>query len=175
MEKAVGYGIDFFVLALIYFAFFFRRWRKSGRDKFIANTVMYIYLSFVAYFTLMPVVTNLPYVMNHEYVPMNTELFRDYIAGYGDSERQLILNVLLTVPFGFLLPIVRKKGFFGCLFQTLLLSLSIELIQPLINDARSSDITDVVTNTIGGVVGYLLYRIFRPLIDSIMKSLRRSK
>ena len=32
---------------------------------------------------------------------------------------------------------------------------SIELLQPLISGARSSDITDVITNTVGGILGYL--------------------
>ena len=29
-------------------------------------------------------------------------------AGYGDAERQLLLNVLMTVPFGVLWPVVRR-------------------------------------------------------------------
>lgn len=34
------------------------------------------------------------------------------------------------------------------------LSLSIELLQPFLNGARSADITDVITNTAGGLLGY---------------------
>lgn len=43
--------------------------------------------------------------------------------------------------------------------MTLALSLSIELLQPLINSARSADITDVITNTAGGLIGYIFYAL----------------
>ena len=40
------------------------------------------------------------------------------------------------------------------------MSLGIELLQPLIHDYRSSDLTDVITNTAGGVLGYGCYAAF---------------
>ncbi len=43
--------------------------------------------------------------------------------------------------------------------MTAALSLSVELLQPLINAARSADITDVITNTAGGLIGYAVYAI----------------
>ena len=56
---------------------------------------------------------------------------------------------------------MRRTAF---LLLTLALSLSIELLQPLLNGARRSDITDVITNTLGGLLGYLLFLAFRPLL-----------
>ncbi|NLJ94559.1 MAG: VanZ family protein, partial [Clostridiaceae bacterium] len=43
---------------------------------------------------------------------------------------------------------------------TFLFSLAIELTQPLLHMHRASDITDLITNTIGGIIGYLFYRFF---------------
>ena len=48
-------------------------------------------------------------------------------------------------------------------FYTFLLSLGIELLQPLINGVRSADITDLLTNVMGGIIGYVMYLIFKPL------------
>ena len=50
------YLIDFAVLALLYIFVFFRKWKIKGNDVLLVNTLMYIYLSFVLYFTLMPVI-----------------------------------------------------------------------------------------------------------------------
>ncbi len=46
--------------------------------------------------------------------------------------------------------------------MTITLSLSIELLRLLINGARSADITDVITNATGGLIGYVVYVIFVP-------------
>ena len=43
------------------------------------------------------------------------------------------------------------------------MSLGIELLQPIINDFRSSDITDLITNVTGGIIGYIFYVVFRPV------------
>lgn len=46
-----------------------------------------------------------------------------------------------------------------------LLSLCIELLQPLLTTNRTSDITDVIANTAGGLAGYLLFLpVGRPLL-----------
>ncbi len=81
--------------------------------------------------------------------------------------RQILLNVLMMIPFGFLLPVIKKCRLWRCIMYTFLLSLIIELLQPLINDYRSADITDLITNTIGGLVGYLLYLVLRQFVDVI--------
>ena len=47
-------------------------------------------------------------------------------------------------------------------FFCFLMTLGIELLQPLISGTRSSDITDVITNMTGGILGYGLYLAFRP-------------
>ena len=41
-----------------------------------------------------------------------------------------------------------------------LLSLGIELLQPLLTTHRTADITDLIANTVGGLAGYLLFLPF---------------
>ena len=156
--------VDFIVLAIIYLFIFYRKWKAEGKDILFINTLMYIYLSFVLYFTLMPVITSLPFVFNHSYVPMNLVPFIDVSYGRGDFIRQIVLNVIMTIPFGFLLPLIKSKtSLIKIMLYTFLLSLGIEILQPLVSDFRSSDITDLITNVFGGVLGYILYFLFRPL------------
>ena len=121
-------------------------------------------MPYILFVTLMPIVVSLPFCFNHRYVPMHMAAFEDVWKGRGDFVRQILLNVIMTVPFGFLYPLCRRAdgkncSFLRCLLATMTLSLTIELLQPLINGARSADITDVITNTVGGMAGYLVYVI----------------
>lgn len=80
------------------------------------------------------------------------------------------LAVLAAVYGIWLLPKWRPLGrrtlavytlMYGCLASIALFTLSvgIEVVQPLLHAFRSSDITDVITNTTGGVLGYALWAI----------------
>lgn len=168
------YLIDFTVLALLYAFVFFRRWKGKGKDRLLVNTLMYLYLSFVLYFTLMPIITSLPFVLNHPYTPMNLVPFIDVSMGRGDYFRQIILNIIMTIPFGFLFPLTQNRTatFSKTVFFCFLMSLGIELLQPLLNGIRSSDITDLITNVIGGMLGFGLYVIFRPVSFWILDRLK---
>lgn len=164
------YFVDFAALALLYAFVFLKRWKSRGKYALFINTVFYIYLAFVLYFTLMPVITSLPFIFNHPYKPMNPEPFSDILNGRGDFIRQVVLNVIMTVPFGILFPLTRYKtnvNFLKTVLFCFLMSLGIELIQPLINGTRFSDITDIITNTTGGAIGYILYFTLRPILNKI--------
>lgn len=166
--------IDFIILTILYIFIFYKKWKPKGKDVLLINTTMYIYLSFVLYFTLMPIITSLPFIFNHPYHLMNLIPFVDVISGRGDFIRQVGLNVLMTIPFGFLFPLTNNKNskLIKTIFYTFLLSLSIELLQPLINGFRSADITDLITNVLGGIIGYIIYLIFKPLAIKILDYLK---
>ncbi len=170
------YLIDFTALILLYVFVFFGRWKSKGRDVLLVNTLLYTYLSFVLYFTLMPIITALPFLLNHPYKPMNLVPFIDVTMGRGDFLRQIVLNVIMTVPFGFLFPLTRSRTahaqFGRTVFVCFLMSLCIELLQPLINGFRTADITDVITNVTGGILGYVLYVIFRPITFWILNKVK---
>ena len=172
MKYLIRYLIDFAVLGFLYAFVFFRRWRTQGRDILLVNTLMYAYLSLVLYFTMMPVAASIPFMLDHPYKPMNLVPFIDVSLGRGDFFRQVLLNVIMTLPFGFLFPLTRaKRAKFGAtVFFCFLMSLGIELLQPFFG--RSSDITDLITNVIGGALGYGLYVIFKPVTFWILERLK---
>ncbi len=161
---------DFIVLFFIYIFMFYRKWKVQGKDVLFINTIMYIYLSFILYLTLMPILVSLPFIFNHPYELMNLVPFVDVTNGRGDFIRQVVLNIVMTIPFGFLLPLVREKkiNLLNVIFYTFLLSLGIEILQPFINGVRSSDITDIITNVTGGMIGYILYLLFKPFVTKIL-------
>lgn len=164
--------VDIIAMIAIYAAFLFKKWRIKGRDILLVNTLMYVYIGLVLYVTLMPIITSIPFILNHPYDPINLFPFDDYLNGKGDTVRQIVLNIVMMIPFGFLLPVVKKQNIFTCITRTLMFSLSIELLQPLINGFRAADITDVITNTVGGIIGYLLYWLFKPIVNAILQRVK---
>ncbi|PEF40106.1 VanZ family protein [Bacillus wiedmannii] len=75
-----------------------------------------------------------------------------------------LLNIVLFMPFGFLLPTIwpqfRKMKNTVC--AGFFFSLAIELNQLLNN--RITDIDDLFTNTLGAIIGYVLYRVLFKMI-----------
>lgn len=68
-------------------------------------------------------------------------------------------NVAGFVPFGALLPVLREKkmGFWKVFLLSFELTLVIEISQ-LILRVGSCDVDDMILNTLGGCIGYGLYR-----------------
>ena len=161
------YAPDLIVLLGLYLLLL-GRWKKQGRRRVLVYTVFSVYMLGVLWVTVLPVLSMLG--IHHAYAPMNLEPFRDLRLGYGNAERQLLLNVLMTVPFGILWPVVRrgKAGVFRTVGAAFLLSLCIELVQPLLPTARMSDITDLICNTAGGLIGYGLYRPWKKALGCWM-------
>ena len=156
--------IDLAVLAAAYGIWLLPKWRRLGKRLLLVYTLMYGCLAGIVRFTLMPVLMALPYCFDHPYIPMYMAPFEDVIHRHGDYVRQIVLNVVLFLPFGVLQPLCdrcrgRRPRFWRCLLLALALSAGIELVQPLLHSFRSSDITDVITNTTGGMLGYALWAI----------------
>lgn len=173
MRYLIKYLIDAAALALLYAFVLFPRWRTRGRDILLVNTLMYAYLSLVLYVTLMPVITSVPFILDHPYKPMNLVPFIDVSMGRGDFFRQVALNLVMTMPFGFLFPLTQNRtaGLGRTAASCLLMNLGIELLQPLFN--RFSDVTDLITNVLGGMAGYGLYVVFRPVTFWILDCLKK--
>lgn len=158
-----GVLLDLLVLVAVYAAWLLPKWRRLGRRPLLVYTLMYGCLAGIVRFTLMPVLTALPYCFD-PYIPMHMAPFEDVIHRHGDYVRQIVLNVVLFLPFGVLQPLCdrcrgRRPRFWRCLLLALALSAGIELVQPLLHVFRRADITDVITNTIGGVLGYALWAL----------------
>lgn len=114
------------------------------------------YLLFALYLSGVYDVAGLPNILYHRYVPrVNLEPFMYMFSDLGSS----MLNVLLFIPMGFLLPVLWQK--YRNMGQTLLTGLcSSVLIEGLqLFTFRATDINDLMTNTLGTLLGYASARI----------------
>lgn len=86
------------------------------------------------------------------------------------SSKQVIGNSIMLLPLGIYIPLLfyRLSGFFTVFLICLFIAICIELMQ-LITSYRSADIDDVILNTSGAIVGYIIYRIFKAIGRSFAK------
>ncbi|MFI0806181.1 VanZ family protein [Streptomyces echinatus] len=77
---------------------------------------------------------------------------------FRDTVKQIGGNVLLGVPFGVLVPVLapRARGVLRVLALTALVMLMVELAQGALVTGRAFDIDDVILNTGGALLGWLL-------------------
>jgi glycopeptide antibiotics resistance protein len=78
-------------------------------------------------------------------------------------------NILLTIPFGFLLPFATQAGIRRLPWLALASGLGFETLQLLLSlvfggNYRSVDINDVILNTAGTLIGYGLFRLFATVV-----------
>jgi glycopeptide antibiotics resistance protein len=75
-----------------------------------------------------------------------------------DAVRQIGGNLLLGVPFGILLPVLAPgaHGLLRIVVLTAAVMLLVELVQGAVVTGRAFDIDDVILNTLGALIGYLL-------------------
>lgn len=79
---------------------------------------------------------------------------------------EMIFNVIFFIPLGLLLNVNFKKvGFLPKLSFILIFSLTAELTQ-FIFAIGATDITDVITNTVGGFLGLKLYDLISKYINN---------
>ncbi|MEW4430962.1 VanZ family protein [Paenibacillus pabuli] len=125
-----------------------------------------IYMLGVLHFVFFPIDVNIgiyanqtPWYKNLQWVPLLTA-----------DAPSFLLNIVLFMPLGFLLPLlkpsvdsIRKAAAAG-----LMLSFSIEILQLVIRitlgNGRSTDINDLIANTAGSVLGFVILGLLIRLI-----------
>jgi len=127
--------------------------------------LFFFYLLCVGYLTMQPFHFQIPFTMREIYFDYHLFYNLRHMAD-GYLAFQLLYsvgNIILFIPFGFLLPLLNKRldkilwiGFIG-----LLGSLTIESVQTLFTLSRRGTVDDLFFNTFGAVIGYLFYCCFK--------------
>ena len=134
-----------------------RIYRIFGKILFLLYIVFLIYFLFLAEWYGRTEVT--------EEYRYNLELFKEIRRFLTYREQlgmftvlaNLLGNIMIFVPYGFFISMAGKSmGFFKILFFSMALSLGVETIQ-LFTRVGSFDVDDILLNTIGGVLGYILF------------------
>ena len=149
---------------LVFVGVYFVLWKTvihkmDGIDK-AHYTLLYISICVIIYFTLVPFLVSLPSIFSTHNFTYNFEPFIDWKYQYGFYMQETIYNIILYIPLGFFFTIAtKKKPIYGILIGVAL-SLCVELIQPLLGEGRVGDISDIITNTLGTIIGVYIGRYF---------------
>jgi glycopeptide antibiotics resistance protein len=149
--------------------------RRLTAGHWLAISIFAIYLVGVANFVLLPLRYDPTAAQDFGPIELGRliEIRPFFIPGVDAMPRsQALLNILLTVPFGFGLPFVLDVRARDVLLIGVLFSVGIELTQ-LLADALylalptwSVDINDVILNSFGVVLGYIAFRLASVLYGS---------
>ena len=152
---------DFIALACLYYFVFLPRWKQHSKNDFIWFTTFYLYICIMLILTLMPITIHLPNIFSGFSSEINFHPFIDWQLQRGDYLTESLLNISLFIPFGFLIRKNTKLTPLQTILTGFLFSICIEILQPLLSFDRVSDISDVITNTIGTCIGVFLYQFYR--------------
>lgn len=86
---------------------------------------------------------------------------------------EIVSNAIIFIPFGILISMLKKEwSFFNKVLPIFVTSLILEIMQYILY-IGASDITDIITNTFGGIIGivfvYILVKIFKEKVFKILK------
>lgn len=143
---------------------------RYGRMHYVMTYIFIFYLSMALEVTGIPTIYELirsGIVIDSgtiNLVPFSTDT---YTISY-------ILNIIMFMPLGFLLPMIwRKCRFHQVLLIGMLSSLAIEIMQ--LFNWRVSDIDDLLMNTLGAVIGFFLFKFVDMIIHGIYSIFAHNK
>jgi len=154
----VLYSIFFIILMMLGY-FIFRKKYKISATKFILIILL------VCWGVVVFGITTLSRPAAFFEGQVNLSLFSGYVNAWNQwsfSEFQLILlNVLMFVPLGILLPIIhhKNKSFWRMLVISITFTLCIEVFQ-FVTGKGIFELDDLLHNTIGSLAGYFFVMLF---------------
>ncbi|WP_235822129.1 VanZ family protein [Gottfriedia luciferensis] len=177
MEKAfffngwILYGSIIIVLMIL---FVLRVKFKKDMVYLFFFSIMSIYLCYVLNYTQFPIYVSETYrnliglhlSRNLNLVPLINLTKEDYETS--------LLNVLMTIPFGFGLPFITKSTFKKIAIAGLFLGIILESLQGFIGllngyTMRIVDINDLIFNFTGSLIGYSIFKLFSYLYKLSVK------
>lgn len=158
LNKLIEILISFMILVPVFWVLYRVRFRN------VRNTMLYcvfaVYLSAVYLFVGMPTLQFLRLDISLTLIPFLPMV---------EDLKNTLLNVLLFVPLGMMLPFLWKR--YSTLADTVIfgvcMTLSIEFLQ--IFTYRATDVNDVIANTLGTVLGYYIFRGMLHIVPSAGK------
>ncbi|MET1249437.1 VanZ family protein [Sporolactobacillus sp. STCC-11] len=162
------YGaIIVFILLLLVMKLLFK---KSFTHLFLFS-IMYLYLCVVIDYTQFPIYTTED--LRRDFGPTFWHSSVNLIPFKGFAVKTSLLNVLLTMPFGFGLSFIYKTNLKRIVIASIMIGVILELLQlsiGIINGftLRIVDINDVIFNFTGSMIGYVIFVIFFKIVEAIL-------
>lgn len=181
-----------FLAAMITLPYIIMQYRKYGSILPIRVLIVYSFIFYLlcAYFLVVlplppieevasytkPIMQLIPFASLKEFTMNSSLIWNDpatYLTALNEPSLYLIVfNILLTVPFGVYLRYYFQCSWKKTLLLTFLLTLSFEFLQLSAlfgyypRPYRLFDVDDLITNTLGGMLGYAITPVFAHFLVS---------
>ena len=175
-------------LYIIFIIFCFIK-KKFTLQFHILFFLLLVYINIVVGITLFPIPFDKRYIafnVEHgigrkfNFVPFM--FIKDLISNVSRDRIPVFGNMVLLFPLGYLVPIIFKK--INNLVKTalvgLVIAIGIETLQFIISyflgfKYRSVDVDDLILNTTGAVIGYLILRLMIPVVEKFFDTKLETK
>ncbi len=133
--------------------------------KLLSKILLISYLVIVLWLALFKLSLDLSPILNYHTRSLNFIPFSNmFTSGESGSLREIVYNLIAFVPMGLLLSVnCKKANMWQKLALIIAFSILIEAVQ-YIFAIGASDITDIISNTLGGLLGLILYKVFNKFI-----------
>ncbi|MDD7794111.1 VanZ family protein [Clostridium sp. 'White wine YQ'] len=122
--------------------------------------VYFLVLIWIILFKMQVSFNNLPHFRGVNLIPFAGSVIRNNHLDYNE----IILNMIVFIPFGLYLSMIKPNWFFCKKIISIAgVSLLFELLQ-FIFAIGATDITDLISNTLGGAVGIGFYFVFSKIL-----------
>jgi glycopeptide antibiotics resistance protein len=139
---------------------------KSGLRHALAVTVLVAYTVFILSVTLSP--TQLDVSVQRLIIRFVDVLHRYGVPTWFDyAEVEFLANIAMFIPFGFMVALLFSVKFaWLAIVVSLFFSTGIEHIQREFLDDRIYDVRDIVANTLGGLIGFIIAAFLRAVVHA---------
>lgn len=164
MSRIFSIGLDVLAASTIVLPMLIVWQKKRQREISFARKFMIVI--FTLYVAAIFSAVGIP---NVSYIRVNLSWNLIPIVPMVNDFTEPVLNVILFVPLGCMLPILwsRFQSVKNTVITGFSLSLFIELVQ--IFSYRATDVNDLITNTTGTAIGYLIWKCFgRKLAEKLI-------
>ena len=139
---------------------------KTNKLTKVLFAIYLIALLWIIVFKFNVAFLNLGYMRSINIIPFNESLI---INGKLDF-REIIMNIVIFIPLGIYSGILlRKWTIEKKIFLFFLISLVCEVLQFILG-VGASDITDIFNNTLGGVIGLVIYKGIEKILKNNIKT-----
>jgi glycopeptide antibiotics resistance protein len=131
--------------------------------KLLSKILLALYLAILLWLVLFKFSFDLSSVLDHSTRSLNLIPF---IGSSRGSLREMVYNFAVFIPLGLLLYVnLKRAGFWQKLALIFIFSLAVEIVQ-FVFAIGAADVTDIVTNTSGGLLGLVLYDLAKKCVDN---------
>lgn len=143
--------------------------KDNNKINKLSNALFIIYL--IALFWIIVFKFNVPFSYFGNMRSINLIPFSESLIINGKLDfSEIIMNVVIFVPLGIYAGLLFKRWTIGKkLFLFLLISLICEGFQ-FIFGVGASDVTDIINNTLGGIIGLLIYKGIEKILKNSVKT-----